>query len=691
MQRELKGYTASNNFKPATNYTTTNLSEPVRLRIGKEGVTADAPQTIPQLFSECCQRFSQLSALVYENQQHATSNTSTNSTWTTVTYADYELNVEKAALALIHVGLTPNTSVCVLAENCPEWYYVQLGALRAGGVVSGIYLTSSPEAVQHALETSLATICVMQDAIQLAKVLEVRAKLPRLKAVIQLYGLCAADLTQEAGYYCWSDLMALPFDLRCQQALIRQEREVAANQCALLIFTSGTTGFPKAIMLSHDSIVVNIKYCLATLAQPLDCAGVTLSYLPLNHIAAQLFEVLMPLLNGDCVYFAGSGALKGSLTKTLRIARPTRIFGVPRVYEKLQQQLKEAEENSSLWWRFVTAWAKRQLLNCYRKNAEEIKPKPTIAYMLASLLMQPFKAQLGLERCDHFWVGGAPLSTETKKFFLSMNIPIADMLGASEAGGAITLTRGYCHLNSCGRAMHGMQIKIDKPNKEAEGEICLHSRCHMMGYLNEPQKTSETIDAEGWLRTGDVGRLCSDGCLIITGRIKEIIITAGGVNIPPIFIENLIKAELPCISNALMVGDKRKYLTVLLTLKTNIDGETGLPTDTLHPDAIAWLHKLGLSYACLSAVLRVPAFEENYDYKGAIPKPAQRIVEAIESGLARANKNALSHAQRVQKFALLPHDFTLRTGELGPTLKSRRRLICQKYANTIEHLYGEDT
>ncbi|XP_020716560.1 long-chain-fatty-acid--CoA ligase bubblegum-like [Ceratitis capitata] len=355
------------------------------------------------------------------------------------------------------------------------------------------------------------------------------------------------------------------------------------------------------------------------------------------------------------------------------------------------EQFERAESNSNFIWRLVTAWSRQTLLNSYLRNAEGIQPNPTIKYALAALIMRPYKAQLGLSRCKHYWVGGAPLSVQTKKFFLSMDIPISDMFGASEAGGAISLTSSYCHLNSTGRVLSGFEIKIDKPNKDGQGEICLRGRCIMMGYLNKAQRSRELIEPNGWLHTGDMGRLNDDGCLQLTGRIKELLITSGGENISPVYVENLIKAELRCVSNALLVGDKRKYLTVLLTLKTNMDNICGLPLDSLHTDTVSWLKALGFDYTYLSEVLKIPAFAVNFNYKGACPSLDQKVMLAIEKGLEKANQNALSHAQRVQKFALLPHDFTVATGELGPTLKARRSFICEKYVNVIEKLYCENS
>lgn len=236
MSQETEKYATFHHLKQATSFVSTSLSEPVQLHIGKQGLTAAAPQTIPQLLRDCCQRFPNSPALAFEcyNKNKRDIN---NITWKTITYSEYERNVEKTALALLQIGLIEKTSVCVLAHNCPEWYYVQFGALLFGAVVSGIYLTSSAEAVKYALEASAATVCVVGDATQLAKVCAVRKELPLLRAVILLQECFEEDFKADGSYYLWSDLMALTFDHQLHQELLLKKKQVSANQCAMLIFT----------------------------------------------------------------------------------------------------------------------------------------------------------------------------------------------------------------------------------------------------------------------------------------------------------------------------------------------------------------------------------------------------------------------------------------------------------------------
>ncbi|XP_053959488.1 long-chain-fatty-acid--CoA ligase heimdall-like [Anastrepha ludens] len=660
--------------KPASSHISTSLQEPVKLRIGEEGVTAREPQNIPQFFHDCCKLYADSPALVYANEASPT-----------VSYKEFERHVEQTALMLLHVGLQPRSSIGILAFNCPEWFYAEFAALRANGIVAGIYPSSSPEAVHHVLETSQASVCVVDDAQQMAKVREVKERLPQLRAVIQLHGPFEDFVGTEEGYYRWADMLALEYDNQLREELARRERAVGANECAMLIFTSGTTGLPKAAMLSHDAIILNSKYVTSEVSRFRKTGETTVSYLPLNHVAAQIFDVYMGIGNGSCIHFADRDALKGTLLKTFAKARPTSVFGVPRVFEKIQEYLKQLESTSSRFARYTLDWARQVTLEYYlRKNDKSSSFK----LWLASKITHQVKLTLGLDRCEWLLVGGAPVSEEMKKFFLSLDMPLAEAYGLSEMGGGAVVNFNYANLRTCGKVLDGVEIKINNPDVNGQGEVCLRSRSNMMGYLNELEKTREVLTEDGWLLTGDLGHLDIEGYLQITGRIKELVITAGGENIPPVHVEDLVKAELPCVSNALLVGDHRKYLAILLTLKTDIDSHTGMPLDTLHSDAVAWLKNLGFNYTKLSEVLNIPADCSEYDDATVLVKPDAKIVTAIEEALKRANTRALSNAQKVQKFALLPHDFSIPTGELGPTLKSRRKVILQKYAAVIDRIYG---
>ncbi|XP_037959043.1 long-chain-fatty-acid--CoA ligase heimdall-like [Teleopsis dalmanni] len=666
-------------IRPADSYISDSLLTPVKLRLNNENKLARKPQTVPQFFRECCLKFGTFKALSYNYSEGAENE------WTTVSYAQYENKVEQVALALIHVGLKPRTSVGILAFNCPEWFYTEYGTILAGGVVAGIYLTNSTEAVFHVLSTSAATVCIVDDAEQMAKVRSIKSRLPLLNAVIQIHEPFDDFVGVDQGYYRWNDLMQMQFTYELADELIQRENNVFANECAMLVYTSGTTGLPKGVMLSHDAIVSSGRSLIATLDKIEQGEERLVSFLPLNHVAAQFCDVIFNMALGGCVYFADRNALKGTLITTLIKVRPTVFFAVPRVYEKFQEKILAVEENSSYITKYLLNKCRTVVQN-YHLNRMQGNPSSTIAYWLAMRVVGKVKSALALENCKYLLIGGAPISVDLKKFFLSIDMPLSDSYGSSEIG-VISTDINLTNLHSTGMATVGTELRIDAPDENQIGEICARSRNIFMGYLDDMESTEKVIDSQGWLKTGDMGRIDCEGNLLISGRLKEIIVTAGGENIPPVYIENLIKRELPYISNAMLVGDRRKYLTVLLTLKTNIDNTTGLPSDMLSEETINWLTSLDLNYTKLSEVLNIPNDIKKEDLLKVKITLHPRIVKSIEEGISRANKQAISNAQKVHKFSILPQDFSVVSEELGPTLKIRRSAVLLKYADIIENMY----
>lgn len=272
--------------------------------------------------------------------------------------------------------------------------------------------------------------------------------------------------------------------------------------------------------------------------------------------------------------------------------------------------------------------------------------------LASSLLFKRIKQALGFGRCKLFASAAAPLSSDIKKYFMSVDIPIMEAFGMSEAGGAhIMCTAEAFGFDTLGITIPGTKTKIYNADEEGKGEICLYGRNIFMGYLLDKDNTDESLDRDGWLHSGDQGKIDEKGFVYITGRLKELLITAGGENIPPVPIEQNAKAELPQISNAFLVGDERKFLAMLVSLKTDVDPESGVPLETLRPEVQHWLKELECPASTVAQVLEAG--------------PDQRVMNSLKEAIDRVNRKATSNAQRIQKVAILPADFSIATGELG--------------------------
>uniref|UniRef100_A0A673X6Q1 long-chain-fatty-acid--CoA ligase n=1 Tax=Salmo trutta TaxID=8032 RepID=A0A673X6Q1_SALTR len=614
----------------------TSRDQAVKLRMAEMGSGSEAPMTVHQMFLKTVKIYGDLPAVASKKEGQ----------WVTLTWREYYQQCRAAAKSFLKLGLERYHGVGILGFNSPEWFISDIGCILAGGLAAGIYTTNSPEACQYVADNCEANVLVVENHKQLLKILQIKDQLPHLKAIVQYKD----ELQQKLpNLYTWAEFMKLSEEVSDERldAVVDSQR---ANQCCTLIYTSGTTGNPKGVMLSHDNITwtSNAAGAMTGLQHGVECV---VSYLPLSHVAAQVNDMWICMRFAGATYFADPDALKGSLGTTLKEVRPTSFLGVPRVWEKMQEKMKAIGAKSSGMKKRVADWAKSIGLQASYSN---LVPW---GFMLANnLVFKKVRWALGLDRCRNCLTGAAPITKETLEYFMSLSLPLYELYGMSESTGPHTISwENNFKIMSCGKVVVGCQTKLDKPDEDGNGEICFWGRHVFMGYLNEPEKTEEALDQEGWLHSGDLGKHDKDNFLFITGRIKELIITAGGENIPPVPIEDAVKAEIAIISNAMLLGDKLKFLSMMLTLKV---------TNTTNPGSL------------LTFDPTLPPYKEPAIYK------------AIQEGIERVNAKAASNAQRVQKWVILDRDFSISGGELGPTMKLKRGVVVKMFQEKINKIYG---
>ena len=609
--------------------------------------------TIISKFKETAGDYLQRKALVFmdaENIDHLVS----------YNWKQYYNMARKAASAFLALGLERGEGVSILGFNSVEWFVANMGAILAGGISVGLYTTNSGDVCKYIIEDSNSTIVVVDTIEQLDKILK-SVDTDKLRGIICCEKGNKNIFEYPANVFYWGNFI----DTQVESGKLRiLSNQIKKDDCSTLIYTSGTTGDPKGVMLSHHNILWTIETVLNEVGITGDEPKRVLSYLPLSHVAAQMIDMYTALVVGGETWFARRTDLsKGTLGETLRVVRPHIFIGVPRVWIKIMNKMREAGENSSRLKKKIAAKAKEIGLEKHMRDEIGNDILPVFWKLFDKIVYSKVKKILGLDCCEFFLTGAAPIPNEVLEYFASLNIPIGNMYGQTESSGPVTISYPGCmKIGSCGKPLPGTKIKIDKENKE----VLVKGPHVMLGYLNKPIKTKETV-IDGWLRTGDIGKIDVDGFLHITDRLKNIIITEGGENIPPVLVENAVKKELPIISNCMLIGDNRHYLTILITILTKTD-ENNRTTDKLDGMVIRELNNT-----------KIETITE--------AKLSDKFNKYIQDGIDRYNNIATSKAQKIQRFTILDKDFTIEGGELGPTLKLKRRVVLDKYKNEIDSMY----
>ncbi|RHY02225.1 hypothetical protein DYB25_006211 [Aphanomyces astaci] len=630
--------------------------------MASSGVGSIAPQTVVDIFRSTVERVPD--SPVYYTKAIGSSD------YTFKTWAQYYADCRKFAKSLIALGLAPFHVINIIGFNSIEWVTACIGAILGGCIPAGVYTTSNPEACHFIADHSEAHVVLCDGVAQLEKYVAIAHKLPVLKALVVYNDVVPSNLNCPVPVFTFADFLSVGREVTDAVLEARMNAQKPGN-CCTLIYTSGTTGHPKAVMLSHDNLTWTVEATSVQYEQSglvLNEHSNTVSYLPLSHVAAQLFDIYLPITRGLAIYFAQPDALKGSLGTTLKEARPTLFFAVPRVWEKMMEKMISIGRGTTGLKKTLVTWAKS--VGAAKNEAAQFgKGGGTpCGYTIAQrLILSKVRAALGFDRCQGMLSAAAPISLETVNFFAALDIPLYELFGQSECTGPTSFSMtGAWKIGTVGRPMQGTQMQVVEDTQE----LIYQGRNTMMGYLKAEQITKDTIDADGWLHSGDCGKLDEDNFCSITGRIKELIITAGGENIPPVLLEDAIKEEIPLLSNAMAIGDRRKFLTAVFTLKVVVDAD-GNPSDQLDSTALAILTGLGSTATTVGEA-----------------KTCDKVKAYVETKLKKANGRAASRAQHIQKYIILDKDFSIGGDELTATLKLKRRVVMAKYEHAIEAMYA---
>ena len=597
--------------------------------------------TVPRLFQNRVQVSRDEIALRYKKLGN----------WRDVTWNQYNQKVREVSLALVAMGLKPGECVSVIGENCPEWVYIDLGTMHAGGTTVGVYATNSWEQCRYVVDHSDSRFYFVENEEQLDKALRFREKVPRLEKII-VWDLKGLKHFQDPMVMRFDEFLAVGKDLDKKDPNLFQERwsRVQPGDLAHLIYTSGTTGPPKGAMLTHS----NITWMARAQAEgnPIEGGDEFLSFLPLCHIFEQLFTIFMNIKYGAIVNFIES---TDTVTDNMREISPTVAYGVPRVWEKYYSGIMILMSDATWVKRFIF----RTSLGIGKKHAAlktSYQPVPAwlrLAYALAYFFtFRKLKERLGFDRVRLAFSGAAPISPDVLRFFQAIGIPLREGYGMTEGTGVTCANqRDRVKIGTVGQALPGVEVKIAD-----DGEICFRGGNVFKGYFKNPEATAEVLEKDGWMHSGDVGVLDAEGFLKITDRKKDLIITAGGKNIAPQNIENQLKFS-PYINDAVVIGDRRKYLVAIIVIDED--------------NVVKYAQDNKIQYTTYATLTQHP-----------------EVIKLIQREMDAVNK-ALANVETVKNFAILSKKLFVEDGEVTPTMKVKRKHINETFKDLIEEMYRE--
>jgi long-chain acyl-CoA synthetase len=554
---------------------------------------------------------------------------------------DFFQRTAALADALTDLGVGPGDRVMVLCDTRPEWHMIDIAVLDLGAVNVPIYGTLTPEQVAYQVRDSGARVAVAEDAEQMAKFLEVRDRCPGLLSLLQLEG----DRTE--GVLDLDDLVSTSRDGAGERFWERATR-IDEDDLATIVYTSGTTGEPKGVMLTHRNIVTNVREALGRVDLSPEELG--LECLPLCHMIERVAGFMYMSLGASRAYCSvyHVGGLMGEI-------RPAVFAAVPRLLEKVHAAVMAKANSSSAARRSLFHWALATGTEVARRRLarREISVGLAVKHRIADrLVLAKVRGALG-GRMRAVFCGGAAVPMYVHEFFQAIGVPVQEAWGLTETSPIITMngpSPETMRLGSVGRPLPSYEMRV-----AGDGELLARGPSVFQGYWKKPEQTAEIFDDEGFFHTGDIGTIDGDGFVFITDRKKDLIVTAGGKNIAPQPVESRLKQSV-LVENAVLIGDGRPFVVALLAPD---------------PEGVAaWAGENGMDASNLAAVLAHPDLEQRY----------AGVVEEVNAGLARF--------EQIKEFRVLPRAFTVDGGELTPTMKVKRRVVAETYADLIESMYG---
>ena len=599
----------------------------------------DGADTTPKLFRLRCQALGKRTA----------HREKTFGIWQSYSWDDYFMSAKHLGLGLVSLGLKRGDVVSILSEDSKEWVYTDMGVQCVGGICSGVYTTDSAAQLEYLVNNSESRFLFVENDEQLDKYLQVQDKMPGLIKVIildreGLYGF------KGAKFLFLDELYALgaEYDVRYPQAFDHSIDSTKPEDTAILVYTSGTTGKPKGAMIGHGTLIYSMAAGLRD-AATFDTDD-QLCFLPLCHILERVFSVNAPIAAASTINFAESPE---TVFDNLQEVSPQTFVAVPRLWEKIYSRVAIRIGDATR----LQKWAYRQAVkagSAYADCLAEGKPLPFVANLAYCFwdfaLLRNLRRMIGMDRLRRGGSGAAPISPDLLRWYHAIGVPVLEGYGMTEIAGVISINNPVTNkIGTVGTAMPGAQIRISD-----EGEIQYKAGNVFQGYWRNPEKTSETFTQDGWLRTGDVGVLDKRGFLKITGRLKDIIITAGGKNITPAEIENKLKFS-PYILDVLVIGDKRKFLTCLVMI------------DQENMEKFAQDRRIPFSnFASLCA--------------------AREVQDLIRATIEEVNKD-FARVEQIKDFRLIDVLLTADDDELTPTMKLKRSFLETKHRELISQMY----